>query len=188
MVIPLAVGREKSMKALEIAMTLDRLIFVVTQRNSQTEDPVRADLYEHGTVGEILQLLKMPDGTLKILVEAVGRARLLDFRAMDGYAQVDIQTTEESARKTAEFEAMMRHCRTLFEQYVKLHRRIPLEVLPTLAAIDDPARLADVVASHLLVKIADRQELLELADVKKRLERLVAILEGEIEILNLEKR
>jgi ATP-dependent Lon protease len=105
-----------------------------------------------------------------------------------GYAQVDIQTTEEAARKTAELEAMMRRCRALFDEYVKLHRRIPVETLTTVASLEDPGHLADVVASHLLVKIADRQELLELADVKKRLERLVALLEGEIEILNLEKR
>ncbi len=189
MTLPLAVGRDKSVKALEAAMARDRLVFLATQRRAQVEDPSRGDLFETGTVAELLQFLKMPDGTLKILAQGVARARLLDDRLTEaGFVQVDLQAVEESVSRTTETEALMRHCLTVFDQYAKLQRRIPPETLAALSQMDDPGRLADGLAGHLAVKLADKQELLELSDAKKRLERLLEILNAEIEILQLEKR
>jgi len=189
-VIPLAVGRERSIKGLEIAMTADRLVFVATQRRVQTEDPTREEIYEVGTVGEILQLLKMPDGTLKILIEGRARARVLDFRLTEGgHAVVDIQPVEETAVETPALQALRRQAIQLYEQHVKLQRRpAAVDTVTAVAGIEDAGRFADSIATHLPIKIADKQEVLEIADVEKRLERLCQLMNGEIEILGLEKR
>ncbi len=189
MVLPLAVGREKSVKALEEAMSTNRLIFVVTQKNIQVEDPTPDDIYSIGTVCEVLQILKMPDGTLKALVEGINRAQWTDFKLNDkGYIEVGIKVFDEKIEKTAEAEAIMRRAVSLFEQYVKLNPRMPMEVSISVSNITDPARLADTIASHLAIKNNDKQSILELVDPVERLEKIVQILNAEIEILNIERR
>ena len=189
MVLPLAVGREKSIKALEEAMASQRLIFLTTQKNIQTEDPTPDDIYPIGTVSEVLQLLKMPDGTLKVLVEGIQRARWTDFRLNDrGYIEVELNLLYESIDKTPEIEALMRRSSALFEQYVKLNPRLPMEIYVAVANINDPGRLADTIASHLMIKVSDKQSILEVANPGERLEKLVQILNAEIEILNIERR
>ena len=189
MVLPLAVGREKSIKALEEAMSSHRLIFLATQKNVQTEDPSPDDIHRIGTVSEVLQLLKMPDGTLKVLVEGIHRARWTDFRVSDkGYVEVELNILAETAEKTPETEALMRRSLSLFEQYVKLNTRLPMEIFVAVTNIVDPGRLADTIASHLMIKVADKQAILELPVPHERLEKLVEILNAEIEILNIERR
>ncbi|MDR2860860.1 MAG: endopeptidase La [Elusimicrobiota bacterium] len=189
MVLPLAVGREKSIKALEESMTTTRLIFVVTQKNVRVEDPSPDDIYTTGTVCEVLQILKMPDGTLKTLVEGICRAQWTDFKLSDkGYIEVGVEVVDEKVEKTAETEAIMRNAVSLFEQYVKLSHRIPMEVSHALSSIEDPARLADTIASHINIKNDDKQEILELVDPIKRLNKIIKVLNSEIEILNIEKR
>jgi ATP-dependent Lon protease len=188
-VIPLSIGREKSLRALEAAAASGQLVFVLAQRQSATEDPKREDLYEVGTVAEVLQLLRMPDGTHKILIEGLCRARLLDQRLMEkGYVQADIQTIEEKSERTPKQEALARQAKGLFEQYGKLQKRVAPESAASVAATEAPSRLADAVAGQLQIKLADRQELLELTDTDKRLGRLLEILNGEVEILNIERR
>ncbi|MCL1972036.1 MAG: endopeptidase La [Endomicrobia bacterium] len=189
MVLPLAVGREKSVKALEEAMATNRLIFVVTQKNIQVEDPTPDDIFNIGTVCEVLQMLKMPDGTLKALVEGLSRAQWTDFRLNDnGYVEVGLKVFDEKVEKTPEAEAIMRRAISLFEQYVKLNPRMPMEVSVAVNNINDPARLADTIASHLVIKNNDKQSILELVDPVERLEKIIQILNAEIEILNIERR
>ncbi|MCK4802883.1 LON peptidase substrate-binding domain-containing protein, partial [bacterium] len=176
MVLPLAVGRSKSIKALEEAMARDRLIFLVTQRKIQTENPGKEDLYSIGVVAEILQLLKMPDGTIKILVEGLERAKIADFIPQQGFIQVRIKRHLETYVPNQELEALMRNVITLFEKYVKLNRRIPIETIMSVSNIDDPSRLADIIASHISIKILQEQLILETWDPKKRLTELSKIL------------
>jgi len=188
MVLPLAVGRSKSIKALEEAMARDRLIFLVTQKKIQTENPGREDVYSVGVVAEILQLLKMPDGTSKILVEGLERAKIVDFIPQEGFDQVKIQRYLETYVPNQELEAVMRNVITLFEKYVKLNRRIPIETIMSISNIDDPSRLADVIASHISIKILQEQLILETWDPKKRLIELSKILTAENDILSIEKK
>ncbi|MDR0820116.1 MAG: endopeptidase La [Endomicrobium sp.] len=189
MVLPLAIGREKSIKALEESMSTDRLVFIVTQKNIQIEDPTPNDVYNIGTVCEVLQILKMPDGTLKALVEGISRAQWTDFKLSDkGYIEVGLKIFDEKTVKMPEVEAIMRRVIALFEQYVKLSSRIPIEISVSVSNITDPARLADTIASHLAIKNNDKQIVLELVDPVKRLEKIIQILNAEIEILNIERR
>lgn len=189
MVLPLAVGREKSIKALEEAMATNRLIFVVTQKHTQVEDPTPEDIYSIGTVCEVLQILKMPDGTLKALVEGISRAQWTDFRLNDkGYIEVGVNVFDEKTPITPEAEAIMRRAVSLFEQYVKLNPRMPMEVSVSVNSINDPARLADTIASHLSIKNNEKQAVLELTNPIERLEKIIQILNSEIEILNIERR
>jgi ATP-dependent Lon protease len=189
MVLPLAVGREKSVRALEEAMASNRLIFVVTQKNIQTEDPGPDDIYSIGTVCEVLQILKMPDGTLKALVEGISRAQWTEFKLSDkGYVEVGVNAYDEKIEKTPEAEASMRRAVALFEQYVKLNPRMPMEISISINNISDPARLADTIASHLSIKNSDKQTILELVNPVERLEKIIQILNAEIEILNIERR
>jgi ATP-dependent Lon protease len=189
MVLPLAVGREKSIRALEEAMSTNRLIFVISQKNISVDDPSPDDIYSTGTVCEVLQMLKMPDGTLKALVEGIHRAEWTDFKLSDkGYIEVGLNVLDETAQKTPEAEATMRRAIALFEQYVKLNPRMPMEISISIATITDPARLADTIASHLSVKNTEKQEILELVDPVARLEKIIQILNAEIEILNIERR
>ncbi|MDR2709209.1 MAG: endopeptidase La [Elusimicrobiota bacterium] len=189
MIVPLAVGREKSIKALEDAMTTTRLIFVVSQKNVRIEDPSPDDIYATGTVCEVLQILKMPDGALKALVEGVCRARWTDFKLINkGYVEVGIKEVDESCKKTPEVEAIMRNAISLFDQYVKLNNRVPVEAILTLNTIEDPAKLADSIAAHINIKSDDRQEILELINPIARLEKIINVLSSEIEILNIERR
>ncbi len=189
MVLPLAVGRDKSIKALETAMAGQRYIFLVTQKTIQTEDPSPQDIYPIGTVAEVLQLLKMPDGTLKVLVEGISRAQWTDFHINDnGYIEVDLNVLSEEVVRTPELEALIRRSISLFEQYVKLNTRLPMEIAVAVSNITDPGRLADTIASHLMIKITDKQAILELANPQERVAKLVEILNAEIEILNIERR
>jgi ATP-dependent Lon protease len=189
MVLPLAVGREKSVRALEEAMASNRLIFVVTQKNIQVEDPSPDDIYAIGTVCEVLQILKMPDGTLKALVEGISRAQWTEFKLNDrGYIEVGLNVFDEKTEKTPESEAIMRRAVSLFEQYVKLNPRMPMEISISVNNITDPARLADTIASHLSIKNNEKQTILELVNPVERLEKIIQILNAEIEILNIERR
>ncbi|MFH1367653.1 MAG: endopeptidase La [Elusimicrobiota bacterium] len=189
MVIPLAVGRDKSIKALEEAMATHRIIYLATQKHVQTEDPSQNDIYPIGTVAEVLQLLKMPDGTLKVLVEGIQRSKWTGFRANErGFVEVEHSLLLETLDMTPEIEALMRRSVSLFEQYVKLNPRLPMEISSAVGNINDPGRLADTIASHLMIKIPDKQSILEIANPEQRLEKLIQLLNAEIEILNIERR
>jgi len=190
MVLPLAVGREKSIRATEAAMSAEHLIFLATQRKMEVEDPGREDLHEIGTVGEVLQLLKMPDGTLKILVEGITRGKIVNFQflAEKKYIEVEITLAEEKVTPSLELEALMRQVVTLFNQYVGLNRRMPFESALSLSNISEPGRLADTIVAHLLIKTQEKQKILEIFNPQERLEKLVSILNSEIEILTLEKK
>ncbi|MDR2399373.1 MAG: endopeptidase La [Endomicrobium sp.] len=189
MVLPLAVGRERSIRALEESMATNRLIFIVTQKNVQVEDPSPDDIYTIGAMCEVLQILKMPDGTLKALVEGISRAQWTDFKLNDkGYVEVGIKVFDEKIEKTPESEAIMRRAGSLFEQYVKLNPRMPMEISVSVNNISDPARLADTIASHLAIKNIEKQTVLELVNPTQRLEKIIQILNSEIEILNIERR
>ncbi len=189
MVIPLFVGREKSIRALDVAMEADKQILLVAQRSPDVDDPGAGDLYQIGTTATILQLLKLPDGTIKVLVEGVARARIESVREADAYLAGRIQPLAGStAREPREIEAAAKSLMTVFEQYVKLNRKIPPELLTTLAGIDDPGRLADTVAAHLGIRLADKQRVLEALEVGARLELLIGFVDGEIDVQQLEKR
>lgn len=189
MVLPIAVGREKSIRALEEAMTSERYIFVATQKNLQIEDPSPDDIYHIGSVCEVLQMLKMPDGTLKILIECVARAEWTEFKLTDkGYVEVGLNIFDENIERTPEVEAVMRRIVTLFEQYVKLNPRMPMEISISVSNIQDPSKLADTIASHISIKSSEKQAILEAVNPLKRLNKIIQILNTEIEILNIERR
>jgi ATP-dependent Lon protease len=189
MVIPLFVGRDKSIRALELAMEADKRILLVAQKSAETDDPAAADLYAIGTLAHVLQLLKLPDGTIKVLVEGVERVRVDRVTqgegTLSGHAVV-VDSTER--REPREIEATARSLMTLFEQYVKTNRKLPPELLQTLSGIDEPSRLADTIAAHLGVRLADKQRLLEATDTGERLELLVGFVDGEIDVQQMEKR
>ncbi len=189
MVIPLFVGREKSIRALELAMESDKRILLVAQKSAETDDPGAADLYEIGTLAQVLQLLKLPDGTIKVLVEGTDRVRVDNVSELDGTMNghaVIVDSTE--SREPREIEATARSLMTLFEQYVKTNRKLPPELLQTLAGIDEPSRLADTIAAHVGVRLADKQRLLDAIDTGARLELLVGFVDGEIDVQQMEKR
>ncbi|HRD71117.1 MAG TPA: endopeptidase La [Legionella sp.] len=190
MVIPLFVGRGKSIKALEAAMLENKQIFLVAQRKSANDDPSPEDIYEVGTLSSVLQLLKLPDGTVKVLVEGEQRARAFEYTQEKGYLEASLEIIEEksSAIQEPEIGILMRSLMSQFEQYIKLNKKIPPEVLSPLAGIEEPGRLADTIAAHLTLKVDDKQELLETNDVGARLERLMAAIENEIDLLHVEKR
>ncbi len=189
MVIPLFVGRDRSILALDQSMNVDKRIILVTQRSAEIDDPSEADLFEVGTLATVLQLLKLPDGTTKVLVEGGERVRISNFIDENGYFEAwwDLLPVEVSHTEQ-EVEVTMRSLVSLFEQYVKLNRKIPPELLTTLAGIEDPSRLADTVAAHLAIRLEEKQALLETSGVTKRMEKLMGLVEGEIEVLQLEKR
>jgi len=189
MVIPLFVGRERSVTALDEAMNVDKRILLITQKSPETEEPEPSDLFEYGTLATILQMLRLPDGTTKVLVEGVERVRVKGLNEDDGYLAgtweaVPAQDDED----TEALEVTARSLLSLFEQYVKLSRKIPVELLTTLSGIHDPSRQADTIAAHLGIRIEDKQQILETADLRERMERLMALIEGEIDVLKLEKR
>ncbi|MCS4231583.1 ATP-dependent proteinase [Stenotrophomonas maltophilia] len=189
MVIPLFVGRDKSMHALEKAMEADKRILLLAQKSAETDDPQEADLYQVGTLAQVLQLLKLPDGTIKVLVEGLSRVQVSQVGERDGALQgtaVEIQA--EDGREAREIEAIARSLMSLFEQYVKTNRKLPPELLQTLAGIEEPARLADTIAAHISVRLADKQRLLEVLPVGERLEMLVGLVDGEIDVQQMEKR
>ncbi len=188
MIVPLFVGREKSVKALEDVMKDDKQILLVAQKNASQDDPAQDDIHLVGTVGTVLQLLKLPDGTVKVLVEGGHRARIVKFVENDNFFQAEAAVIDEKSGTTEELEALGRSVIGEFEQYIKLNKKIPPEVLVSLNQIDDPAKLADTVASHLALKISEKQELLELETVSERLERVYSYMEAEIGVLQVEKR
>lgn len=189
MVIPLFVGREKSISALDAAMDVDKHILLVAQRSPETDDPQREDLYEIGTLSTVLQLLKLPDGTIKVLVEGAERAQVDRMEEMGDYFVADCSPlTPEFSDDDREIDVITRSLVSLFEQYVKLNRKVPPELLTTLSGIEDPSRLADTVAAHLAIKLEDKQRLLEIGNVGERLEALMSLIEGEIDLLQIEKR
>ena len=188
MIVPLFVGREKSVRALEDVMKDDKQILLVAQKNAAQDDPTTADIYSVGTVGTVLQLLKLPDGTVKVLVEGTQRARISRFTENPDFFQCYAELIPEEDGDNKEIEALSRSVVTQFEQYIKLNRKIPPEVLVSINQIDSPSKLADTVASHLSLKIPEKQELLEAPTVAKRLEKIFAFMEGEIGVLQVEKR
>ncbi len=188
MIVPLFVGREKSIQALEEVMKEDKQILLVAQKNASQDDPGPDDIYRVGTVSSVLQLLKLPDGTVKVLVEGNARARIDSFVDNPRFFQVHAEVLPEADSDPREVEAMARAAVTQFEQYVKLNKKVPPEVLVSLSQIEDPGKLADTVAAHLSLKIAEKQELLETSSLAERLERLYGFMEGEISVLQVEKR
>ena len=188
MIVPLFVGREKSVKALEDVMKDDKQILLVAQKNAAQDDPTPADIYSVGTVGTVLQLLKLPDGTVKVLVEGGQRAKIVRYADNDQFFQAYAELIDEEIGDSKEVEALSRSVVSQFEQYIKLNRKIPPEVLVSINQIDEPEKLADTVASHLSLKIPEKQELLETEIVGQRLERIYSYMEGEIGVMQVEKR
>ena len=190
MVIPLFVGREKSIRALDAGMAGGKQILVVAQKSAETDDPDTGDIHEIGTLATILQLLKLPDGTIKVLVEGASRVRLADLAtAEDDYFVARSQVIDEpEIDDEREQQVLIRSLINVFEQYVKLNKKVPQEVLNSLHGIGDPSRLADTIAAHMALGIEEKQNLLETADVRARLERLMALIEGELDLLQIEKR
>ena len=188
MIVPLFVGREKSIRALEEVMRDDKQILLVAQKNAGQDDPGADDIYRIGTVSSVLQLLKLPDGTVKVLVEGNARARIDGFVDNPKFFQSEAELLPEADSDPRELEALGRTVVTQFEQYVKLNKKVPPEVLVSLSQIDDPGKLADTVAAHLSLKISDKQDLLETSSLADRLERLYGFMESEISVLQVEKR
>jgi ATP-dependent Lon protease len=191
MVIPLFVGRPKSIKALETAMAAERRIMLVAQKTAAKDEPGVEDMFDVGCVSTILQMLKLPDGTVKVLVE--GQQRALVKSITDGEvhfvaAVTPVDPLSEQSDATSEIEALRRAVMQQFDQYVKLNKKIPPEILTSISSIDDPGRLADTIAAHLPLKLENKQQVLDLANVKSRLENLFAQLEHEVDILNVDKR
>jgi ATP-dependent Lon protease len=188
MIVPLFVGREKSVRALEDVMREDKQILLVTQRNAAQDDPATGDIYSIGTIGTVLQLLKLPDGTVKVLVEGGQRARIVEFTEHETFFQAYAEPLVEKLGEENELEALARTAVSQFEQYIKLNKKIPPEVLVSVNQIDNASKLADTIASHLALKIPEKQELLEAEVVSERLEKVFALMEGEIGVLQVEKR
>jgi ATP-dependent Lon protease len=188
MIVPLFVGREKSVRALEAVMKEDKQILLVAQKNAAQDDPESGDIYRVGTVSTILQLLKLPDGTVKVLVEGGRRARITGFKETDTYFEALTEAMPDEGDEAKELEALSRTVVGQFEQYIKLNKKIAPEVLVSLNQIEEPSKLADTISSHLNLKIAEKQELLEAAKVGERLERVFAHMESEIGVLQVEKR
>ncbi|TDR39337.1 ATP-dependent proteinase [Tahibacter aquaticus] len=189
MVIPLFVGREKSIRALDVAMEGDKQILLVAQRSPDVDDPREGDLHSVGTLASLLQLLKLPDGTIKVLVEGAARAEILGYRERDGVMVGSAKPLDARySRSEREIEVVSRSLVSTFEQFVKLNRKVPQELLATLAGIDDPSRLADTIAAHLSIRLADKQRLLEMTDVGDRFEALMGFVDGEIDVQQIEKR
>jgi ATP-dependent Lon protease len=188
MVIPLFVGRPKSIRALEIAMESGKHILLVAQKSAAKDDPSPEDLYDTGCVATVLQMLKLPDGTVKVLVEGLHRARLIALTNNGDFFSGEAQAIAASEDVSAEVEALRRALLANFDQFVKLNKKIPAEILTSMAGIDDGGRLADSIAAHLPLKLEQKQEVLELPSVAKRIEHLMGLIEAEVDILQVEKR
>ena len=188
MVIPLFVGREKSIEALEAAMTGDKQILLLAQKNPADDDPGEDALYRVGTIATVLQLLKLPDGTVKVLVEGEQRGAVEHFGQADGYLSAEVSLIDEVAAPDRESEVFVRSLLSQFEQYVQLGKKVPAEVLSSLNSIDEPSRLVDTMAAHMALKIEQKQEILEIVDLQARVEHVLALLDAEIDLLQVEKR
>ncbi|MGH9390643.1 MAG: LON peptidase substrate-binding domain-containing protein, partial [Vicinamibacteria bacterium] len=188
MVVPLFVGRQKSIRALEEAMAKQKFILLAAQKDAKTNDPGEEDIFAVGTLGTVVQLLRLPDGTVKVLVEGKKRARILRYVDSSNFFLVEAEEIEPATVRTPEIEALLRSVNATFENYVKLNKKIPPEMVMSVAAIDDAARLADTIVAHLGIKIEDKQQLLEILDAAERLEKVLTFMRSEIEILEVEKR
>ena len=188
MVIPLFVGREKSIKCLEAAMDKDKQIFLVAQKDATVDEPEQDDIYRIGTIATVLQLLKLPDGTVKVLVEGTQRAQIEEFVDNDEFFVANAQFIESDSVDEQEQDIFIRSAVSQFEGYVKLNKKIPPEVLTSVSGIDEPARLADTMAAHMPLKVPEKQKVLEISSVTERLEYLMALMEGEIDLLQVEKK
>ena len=188
MIVPLFVGREKSIRALEEVMRSDKQILLATQQNPSEDDPTPETIYNVGTLASVLQLLKLPDGTVKVLVEGVGRAELLRYTDNENYYEAHARRVPEAVGEEVEAEALARSVVAEFENYVKLNKKVSPEVVGAVNQIDDYSKIADTVASHLAIKIAEKQSLLALPTVVERLERVLGLMESEISVLQVEKR
>jgi ATP-dependent Lon protease len=188
MVVPLFVGREKSVRALEQVMQGDKQILLATQKNSADDEPQPSAIYDVGVIATVLQLLKLPDGTVKVLVEGKTRAAVLKFTGETNYFEAEAAELEEDGESEAEAEALSRAVAEQFENYVKLNKKVPPEALSSIPQITEPGKLADSIAAHLSIKIGDKQQLLEIFNVAKRLEKVYALMEGEISVLQVEKK
>ena len=189
MVIPLFVGRERSIDALDAAMKDNKQILLVAQKEAEVDEPDFTDLYEVGTMANILQLLKLPDGTVKVLVEGSQRSKVLRYQATGSFFSAIVEKIDDVVRlSTKGMDVLQRTVISSFDQYVKLNSKIPPEVLNALSGIDDPSRLADTMAAHMALKVSDKQTILEASDIEKRLEDLMTLMEGEVDLLEMEKK
>ena len=189
MVIPLFVGREKSIRALEGAMESDKKILLVSQKSADVDDPSDEDIHRVGTVSTILQLLKLPDGTVKVLVEGSERAQVLSYDDNEDYFSAEIKLLNKNDQvEEREVEVLMRSLMTQFDQYVKLNKKVPPEILTSLSGIDEAGRLVDTISAHMVLKLEEKQKILEMIDIQERLEHLLVLIEEEIDILQVEKR
>ena len=188
MVIPLFVGRAKSNKALEIAMEAGKHVMLVAQRSASKDDPEAEDLYQVGSIANILQMLKLPDGTVKVLVEGVRRARVLEVADHESYLSCSVEDLMDEEIDLDALGGMRRALLSQFEQYVKVNKKIPPEILTSVSGVDEMGRLTDTVAAHLPLKIGQKQEILEISNVKARLENLLSLLESELDIMQVERR
>jgi len=189
MVIPLFVGREKSINALDTAMQEDKKILLVAQKNAEIDDPDIEDIHEIGTLSTILQLLKLPDGTVKVLVEGAERVRITGYENTDAFFTAHIvPMASESGEDEKELEVLTRSLLAIFDQYVKLNKKVPPEILTSLSGIEEAGRLADTIAAHMSLKLDEKQKILEIENARIRIERLMVLIEGEIDIMQIEKR
>src|SRR5262245_14640911 len=188
MVVPLFVGRDKSLSALEEAMAGDKQLLLAAQRRAKTDDPNAEDIFSIGTVGHIIQLLRFPKGPVKVLVEGRARVRIRGFAQTEPFFVCDVEDVEESDDDVLELQALIRSVQDVFEDYVRLSPRIPAEMLVSVRTIDEPGRLADTIVAHVARKLKDKQELLETPSPSRRLERLGELMQGEIEIRQVEKK
>ncbi|MBW3567786.1 MAG: LON peptidase substrate-binding domain-containing protein, partial [Proteobacteria bacterium] len=183
MVIPLFVGREKSILALDEAMKGGKQILLVAQKRAEIDEPGANDLHRIGVLATVLQLLKLPDGTVKVLVEGGQRARIQKLKSGDHFVAEVEMIDEDAGYDEREVDVLMRSVMSLFDQYVKLNKKVPPEILTSLAGIDSPSRLADTIAAHMTLKIEEKQKLLELESVRERLEHVMALIDGEIDLM-----
>ncbi|HEY1863448.1 MAG TPA: LON peptidase substrate-binding domain-containing protein, partial [Roseiarcus sp.] len=188
MIVPLFVGREKSIRALEEVMKSDKPILLATQKNAADDDPAPDAIFSAGTLASVLQLLKLPDGTVKVLVEGSTRAQVTRFMSGDGFFQAEALAIADEPIEKIEGEALSRSVVSEFESYVKLNKKISPEVVTAVNQIDDYSKLADTIASHLAVKLSDKQAILEMRSIAKRFEKCLALMESEISVLQVEKR
>jgi ATP-dependent Lon protease len=188
MVVPLFVGRQRSIKALEDATQKQGPIFLSSQKDAKTNDPTEEDIYRIGTLGTVVQMLKLPDGTVKVLIEGKKRARVTRFVNNPDFFTVEVEEIAEIAERNTEIEALIREVHTTFENYVKLKKKIPPEMVMSVSSIDDPGRLGDTIVAHLGIKLEDRQNLLETFNAAERLEKVLGHMRAEIEILEVERR
>lgn len=188
MVIPLFVGREKSIQCLEAAMENDKKVFLVAQTDASIDEPSTSEVFEVGTVATILQLLKLPDGTVKVLVEGNVRGKIDNYINTEPFFVADVSVLDDELIDESEQEVLIRSAVSQFEGYVKLNKKIPPEVLTSLNGIEDIARLADTMAAHMPLKLVEKQKVLEMQSVVERIEYLMALMEGEIDLLQVEKK